>query len=214
MNSEMSTSKMRHVNKGWMVCHQLLIGIDLYEFKWFQICILNHPVDCFIYCQSKSVFISVYQLPTQVRPDTLFELLSVIFLQLHFHCFQFFLPSKSNIISILTTASARSQIIFISAGPLQFKLMPSYIPLAFTRCLSPSYLGYVNSLCICLTLNNTCDQIDIRADCSPIMDYLFKVAPAIAFRLETNYTLKWQLFPWSSLSQNGTIESCEGLAEG
>lgn len=159
MNSEMSTSKMRHVNKGWMVCHQLLIGIDLYEFKWVRICILNHPADCCIYCHSKSLFISVYQLPTQVKPDTLFELLSVIFLQLHFHCFQFFLPSKSNIIPILTTASARSQIIFISAGPLQFKLMPSYISLSFTRCLSPSYLGYVNSLCICLTLNHTCDQM-------------------------------------------------------
>lgn len=35
---------------------------------------------------------------------------------------------------------------------------------------------------------------NLRADCSPIMDYLFNVAPAIAFRLETNYTLKWQLF--------------------
>lgn len=80
MNSEMSTSKMRHENKGWIVCHQLLIGIDLYEFKWVHILILNHPADCFIYCHSKCVFISIYQLPTQVKPDTLFELLSVIFL--------------------------------------------------------------------------------------------------------------------------------------
>lgn len=75
------------------------------------------------------IFISVYQLPTRVKPDTLFEFLPVIFSLLHFHCFQFFLPSKSSIISILTTASMISQIIFISAGPLQFKLIPNYTPL-------------------------------------------------------------------------------------
>ena len=42
---------------------------------------------------------------------------------------------------------------------IQFMLIPSYRPLAFTRSLSPSHLGYVNSSCICLILNNTCDQM-------------------------------------------------------
>lgn len=45
----MSTSKMRHENKGWIVCHQLLIGIDLYELKWIHIWILNYRADSVLY---------------------------------------------------------------------------------------------------------------------------------------------------------------------
>lgn len=39
------------------------------------------------------------------------------------------------------------------------KLIPNYIPLPCTRCLSPNYLVNMNRLCICLILNNTSDQM-------------------------------------------------------
>lgn len=149
---------MRHKNKGQVIHHQLLVGIDLYQLKRVHIWTPNHPADCFICCHSNlslSVFIScLHRLNLTYSRAYAYNFFVAAFLLFSI----FFFPVRA-ILFPFNNCFGNIPNHFHLCWSITIEVNTQLHTPSIYQVLSSSYLGYVNSLCICLILNNTCDQM-------------------------------------------------------